>query len=355
MQTAVVAEVADNEIDLAIAREIAGDDAVPPPAAVLEAAHLTLHQPTAARVVKDGDRHPLTHHNEVRTPVAIHILPHRIRDHADVSKRGGQLCRHVGEVAFAVIPEQHAHRIDAIAPRHAATADEQIDIAIAVVVHSRGARSAVALRRQRVGRLAEHTMSVVQVQPVLQCGCRCAVLRAPAHDVEVGIFVPICVEKQRADILGHGVGLKQAGVARCERAIRTLQQQLPRLIFRTADEDVVETIAIHVGGGGSRSLHREHTRDQTLTIEVDEFVFLVHESDCGLRRNIRHQRRRRRCHRGSGAGLGVPDHELRIGGHVRLRAVPAIRPRDRHGIEPLVRADAEDQRVVHARLKTTNR
>jgi len=60
VQARIQAEVADDEVDATLPAEVPRDDAIPPPLAVLEARGLQTDQLPAARIMEDGDRHPLT-------------------------------------------------------------------------------------------------------------------------------------------------------------------------------------------------------------------------------------------------------------------------------------------------------
>ena len=83
LEPAIEAQVADDEIDLAIAREIPSDDAVPPAVALLDAGNGHLHQPAVACIVKHRDRHPLADDDEIRPAVAVDVLPDRVSHHPD--------------------------------------------------------------------------------------------------------------------------------------------------------------------------------------------------------------------------------------------------------------------------------
>ena len=102
--------------------------------ALLEPRGVPADELPAARVVKDRDRHPLPHHDEIEAAIAIHVLPHRVGHHTDPCQFGCECRGYVGEVAVPVVLEQHALGIAAVAPRDHAPTDEQVDVAIPVVV-----------------------------------------------------------------------------------------------------------------------------------------------------------------------------------------------------------------------------
>jgi hypothetical protein len=83
-------QVADDEVDAPVAREVAGDDAVPPAVAALEPRHGEAREPPAAGVAEDGDRHPLADHDEVRAAVAVHVAPHGVGDHPHARQLGAR-------------------------------------------------------------------------------------------------------------------------------------------------------------------------------------------------------------------------------------------------------------------------
>ena len=166
----VETQVADDEVDAPLASEVAGDDAIPPSLAVLQAGGLEAHQLPAARIVENGDRHPFAHDDQVRAAVAVHVLPHGVGHHADVLQFRSQPPGHVGEAAVSVVLEEHAPGVQAIVPRHHPPSDEEIDVAVAVVIRRDDARAAHVLGRHTGRCLAERSVSVIQVQPVLERG-----------------------------------------------------------------------------------------------------------------------------------------------------------------------------------------
>ena len=167
-QAGVQPQVADDEVDPAVAGEIAGHDPVPPALALFEARCLHADELPAACIVKHGDRHPFTDNDQIEPPVAVHVAPYGIGDHPHVLELGGEPFGHVAEMAVPVVLQQHAAGIGAVTPRHHAPADEEIDVPISVVVGRRHARAAHVFARQAPRRLPELAPPVVQIQSVLK-------------------------------------------------------------------------------------------------------------------------------------------------------------------------------------------
>src|SRR6202030_4388191 len=115
---------ANDEIHAAVAGEVPSDDAVPPAVALLEAGRGLFDESAVASVMKDGDGHPFADDDEIRSAVAINILPDGVGDNSDVRESRRCLVGDVGEFAVTIVLEQHALRIDAVTSRHATSADE---------------------------------------------------------------------------------------------------------------------------------------------------------------------------------------------------------------------------------------
>src|SRR4029077_16115752 len=137
-----------DEIHSAVPGEVAGDDPIPPPVALLEPGDIELYQLSVTRVVENRDRHPLAYHDQVRSPVAVNILPYRIRHHSHVRQSRRGLVRYICELSVAIVVQKNAPRIDTVAARHAATANEQIHSAVAIEVCRFDARTAEGEGRQ---------------------------------------------------------------------------------------------------------------------------------------------------------------------------------------------------------------
>src|SRR5207245_5005567 len=107
---------------------------------------------------------------------------------------------HVVIMYFAVVLYLHTLGYSALVPLHDAPADEEVDVAIPVVIGRHHPRSAAVLGRQAADRLVEVAPppSVVQVQPVLQRGRHRRKLAAAAHHVKVWASVAVGIGKHGA-------------------------------------------------------------------------------------------------------------------------------------------------------------
>src|SRR5438876_9684276 len=114
---------------------------------------------------------------------------------------------------------------EAVVARHDPPPDEQIEMPVAVPVARHGAGA--TLRKTREGQRVPVEMStaVVQVEAVLEGGVVLLELVAAAHDVEIGMPIPIGVEEHRVDVLTQTVGLKRALRARAERAVARSEER----------------------------------------------------------------------------------------------------------------------------------
>ena len=170
---------------------------------------------------------------------------------------------------------------------------------------------------------------IVQVETVLQCARALGVLRSPAHDVQVRAPIAIRIEEDGTHVLRNLVCFEEARIAAHERAVPLLQQQLTRLLLRPADEDIIEPVAIHVGHGHARALRRDHLRDETLTVEIDERIFLMAEAERRSCRDVGQQGRdawRHSGRHGRGRGFRLPHGDELVRRHVPAHTDPPVRP-----------------------------
>jgi hypothetical protein len=354
LEPAVQTQVAEREVDPPVAVEVGRDHAIPPAVAALEAGRGRAREAPVAGVVEDGDGHPLAHHDQVGAPVAVDVGPRRVGDHTGAGEAGSELPRRVGEAAAAVVDEEHARPRHAVRARGAAAADEQVDVAVAVVVRGGDARAAARLGGERADRLAEAPAARVEVEPVLERRRAVGEVVPAAHHVQVGATVAVGVEEHGAHVLGDGVGLEQAGVAAHEAAVTLLDEQLAGLLLGAPEVEVVEPVAVHVGHRGRRPLGRQHARQQALAVEVDEVAVLpVHErhgaaiGHVGEHRTGRRRRWRRGRRRRGRGGLSQSEHA--VGRLVAHDAGAPVGPRDHDRVDARVRAEAEGEPVVAAR------
>src|SRR5207247_11201300 len=90
VQPRVQAEIADDEIDPAIAVDVGRNNPIPPAGAVLQ----TLRRQACkarAGVAEDRDRHPFAHDDEIEAPVAVQVGPQRVGYHDDALQIRGDL------------------------------------------------------------------------------------------------------------------------------------------------------------------------------------------------------------------------------------------------------------------------
>src|SRR3989442_10892551 len=108
-----------------------------------------------------------------------------------------------------------------------------------------------ALRKTREGQRVpvEMPTAVVQVEGVLEGGVILLDLVAAAHDVEIGMPIPIGVEEHRVDVFAQTVRLKCALRARAERAVAPLDEEPAGLPLGAPDVDVVAAAAVDVADG----------------------------------------------------------------------------------------------------------
>src|SRR5688572_8561540 len=127
-------EIADDEISAAVAIEVSRDDAIPPPMALLEPAQLDSLELPASRISKCRDRHPLADDHEIEPTVGSDVDPERVGHHAHSRQLWRQRFRDIGEPPATVVLKEHTRRIHPVSAGNESAADEQIDVAIAVVV-----------------------------------------------------------------------------------------------------------------------------------------------------------------------------------------------------------------------------
>src|SRR3989441_10929814 len=150
-----------------------------------------------------------------------------------------------------------------------------------VAVPVPGPDAGATLRKPREGQRVpvEMPTAVIQVEPVLKGGVVLLELVAAAHDVEIGMPIPIGVEEHRVDVLAQTVGLKRTLRARAEGAVAPLDEEPAGLPFGAPDVDVVAAVAVDVADGQGGPFARQEVRDQRLAVEVVEAVLTVREGD----------------------------------------------------------------------------
>src|SRR2546425_469754 len=211
-------------------------------------------------------------------------------------------------------------------------------VAVPVPRHDAGA----TLRKTREGQRVpvEMPTAVVQVEPVLKGGVVLLELVAAAHDVEIGMPIPIRVEEHRVDVFAQTVGLKGALGARAERAVASLDEEPAGLPLGAPDVDVVAAVAVDVADGQGGAFARQEVRDQRLAVEVVEAILLVGEIDAEACSHVLEKRLSRRVTLAPlpplppfAARILLRQRERAIDRHVGQRLRPAIRPDDAQGVD----------------------
>ena len=225
-------------------------------------------------LVEDAHRHPFTDDDQIELAIAVVVHPHCATDHPDGIEAGRFLGGNVAEVPVPVVLQQVTPRCHAVLARHDAAADEQIDVAVAIEIARHDTGAVVEEVRQRVRGALEVAAAIVEVKAVVQ---RLALpeLVATAHDVEIEITIAVRVEEGGVDIFVQAVGAERRLERSVQRTVGGLPQQLARLPLGAAGVDVFPPIAIHVGDRERWALGREQVRHQRLAAVVEECVFVV--------------------------------------------------------------------------------
>src|SRR5690606_29967293 len=120
----------------------------------------------SAFVSEECCRHKLSYHHKIYFPVTIEICEQRVRDHSRSDQlRTNLLCRH-GKLA-TLITQQIAYCGVRPGRRHYPTADEQVEVAIAIPIGRANTGGARPYRRQRGRVFGEPASAVIDKQPVL--------------------------------------------------------------------------------------------------------------------------------------------------------------------------------------------
>ena len=340
----VVAEIAGDDVEVAVAVHVGGVHAEPPAGVQRE---IVLRLPLRERafaVQKKPHRPPLVRQQQVLPAVAIHIAPHRAAHHAGL--HAAIRVREFHRADLRVIAQQPAHRRFRIVARHAARTHEQIAVAIAIVVHRTHRPAGLAQVRQRIRRAGELTFPVIQIQPVALARIALLELRRAAGHEQIEVAVAIGIEEHRAHVLVRLVGGERIHPLRREAAVPVRQPQLARLTRAAAGEEVRVTVSIHITPHEAWSKFRHRMRQENLIrvviirrLAVHDLreIFRRREQRRGHRRSRRFVRRRRQ--RVGKAGLQISQ---------RLRR--AVRPRHRRRCDHTVLPEAKMQRRLIQRV-----
>ena len=243
---------------------------------------------------KNTDRHPLSGDDQVELAIVVIIHPRGRGHHSGLGQRRRPLEGHVAKSPCAVILQQVASGDEAVLARHDPAAHEEIEVAVSVEVTRHHAGAVLEKYWEATLGPVELAVPVVDVESVPQWLVISPELVPAAHDVEVLIPVAGGVEEDRVDVFVQAVGLEDALIGAAERTVTLLDQQLPGLPLGAADVDVVQAIAIHVTDGEGWSFGGKLVRDERLAVVVEERVLIVFEVDRESGREVREQRLPRR-------------------------------------------------------------
>ena len=199
-----------------------------------------------AGVVEIADRAPFERQQQVGPAVAVDIGPGRGGDHADVAQPGREHVRDIDEFAADIAIQETARDLGAV-PGDDASADKDVEFAVAVEISGRDRAGAFPVGGQRAGGSGrEVAAAVVEIQTVVEQGVADPVFDPAGGDEEVGMPVAVDVEKHRADVVGLGrVGPGLVG-GRDEPAIGPAEKEPASLTAGTGDEQIVDAVAVDV-------------------------------------------------------------------------------------------------------------
>ena len=143
--------------------------------------------------------------------------------------------------------------------------------------------------------------------------------------------VAVGVEEHGPEVFRHPVLREQSLVGAHEPAVGLLDEELPGLILRAAEEHVVQSVAVHVGHRHERPLGRDQLGDQPLAVEVHEIVLPVHVGEPQAVRDIGEERRRGpRAHGRRRNAFGLPHRQPLVGRDVVEGADAPVGPLHGH-------------------------
>ena len=286
----VLAEVADDEIDVAVAVEVLGQEALPLTVRRIGELRVRRVDEATAFVREHANPIPLRREQQLGTAVAVEIAEHSGSDHAHRTQRRQKRIGRVHE-ATAVIAQQHAAFGLGITTGLHARADEQVEVAVEVDVTRSDWPGADTHVRQRISRSArERALTVVGVETITQQFRALPGLDAAAADEQVEVAVAVEVDEHRAHVLAFGIVAPRAREL-VEAAAFARAQQGTRLPSSAADEHVIAAVAVDVAECERRAELRQAMRQQRLHRVVVERALAMHERQIGLLREPRCRRR----------------------------------------------------------------
>src|SRR5207245_6945765 len=148
--------------------------------------------------------------------------------------------------------------------------DEEIQSAITRKVAGRDRRGTGRHFRQRPAVSYEPAVSPVDLETVLQqARARCERIAAARH-IQVRETVPVGIEEQGSPIFVVLVGRPRLTLGGFdEAAVLPLDDQPAWDSCRTADEDIIQTVAVDVSHCQGRALSGERVREEGLYIVID--------------------------------------------------------------------------------------
>ena len=176
--------------------------------------------------------------------VIVGIGPERGCHQANVPQARRELVGYVGETPPALVSEQITIGGFRILPRHHATTPENIEITVSIEI--RHAHHCPARPGWRQRARLKISGSVVKVQPVLVRGRQTFVFTTATDHVQIGITIPIGIEKYRTHRFVFIAARQRFRPKRTVTLLHVNAGQMPKI--RT-HKKIVQRIAVHVTHG----------------------------------------------------------------------------------------------------------
>ena len=239
--------------------------------------------------------------------------------------------------------EQIAPRRQGILPRDHPSADEQVQLPIAVVVRRHERRPTGGDPEQRVGREREPAVAVVHVQPRLEGPRVGRDEAAAAHHQQVVVAVPVGIEEERAHVLPVLPTGPAGEDAPLEAAGRDLQVDGLLVPPIGPDVDILPPVAVHVAHRESRAALGERMRQEGRDLEIGDDACLVPEREPVAGRHGPEETRVRGLRRRREARLRVPviDRQHLVSRHMTQHVTGAVRPVNHGRVNRAQRSQAE--------------
>ena len=249
-----------HEIEPAIPVEIAGRDAVPAAREPVEAPHGRRTAEPTSIVQQDRDRPPLDRQHKIGATVTIHVGEHRRRDETDLPQERG--VRGVERERAMLVPIERRGRGGGVPTRHRATADEKIEIAIAVVVAECERASRRRAHRDLGGHAAGHT-----TPPGLRRDDRRYGRALPPRDAHQQAHAGRRGETEDRRLIGCGDGTRGR---LCAQPRPVIAEDAKSSAAPRAHEQILIAVAVEVEQGHARPELRERVREEKLPLPIVE-------------------------------------------------------------------------------------